>query len=395
MRMKMNLQDAANQARRLVREVGDKARDFLASDSETTEPTAGVLWDRVSRRVEKALTIYDKMESPSTRDSTWIPFVESKESCQKELDEILDALLEVLETCGAAGYRKSIRGLQVDIAKSKTRVGEYREQILGAPPDASLNFVNGLWTGSREGLEDQIADEIDHIAEREAQIESLKEAFRKHLKEIDIRVSPEVADSFLLPVEDGIVSIAAVIANIGHLTEQLQRLVDQSGESPTHTKRYYGVYVLLVLAVDRIERHFVIDVDEVFIPKLRGFEEEANQNIANAQVLISSGGSKDLLLANISAGESTIEACRFFADTLRSQGRAIGDRNRATQQTLADAVHTYKTVRLSLDVAGMIGQCEAAFQALRELKLPQLRTFQNLQLKGELERLAARIVEKE
>jgi hypothetical protein len=137
------------------------------------------------------------------------------------------------------------------------------------------------------------------------------------------------------------------------------------------------------------------DVDEVFIPKLRGFEEEASQNIANAQVLISSGGAKELLLANISAGESTIEACRFFADTLRSQGRAIADRNRETQRTLADAAHTYKTVRLSLDVAGMIGQCQAAFQALRELKLPQLRTFQNLQLKGELERLAARIVDKE
>ena len=77
--------------------------------------------------------------------------------------------------------------------------------------------MNGLWTGSREGFEDRIADENDRIAEREAQIESLKDAFRKHLQEIDIHVSPEIADSFLLPVEDGVVSIAAVITNIGRL----------------------------------------------------------------------------------------------------------------------------------------------------------------------------------
>ena len=214
----MNVQDAARKTRRLIREVGDKARDFLASDSETTEPTAGELWDKVSPRVEKALTIYGKMESPATRDSTWIPFVDTKENCQKELDEILDALLEVLETCGAAGYRKRIRGLQADIAKSKRDVGDYRERILGAPSDASLNYVNGLWTGSRENFADRIADEIDRMAEREAQIESLKDAFRKHLREIDIHVSPEIADSFLLPVEDGVVSIAAVITNIGRLT---------------------------------------------------------------------------------------------------------------------------------------------------------------------------------
>ena len=88
--MKMNVQDGANQVRRLIKEIGDKARDYLADSSETTGPTAGELWDRVSPRVEKALTIYGKMESPSTRDSTWIPFVDSKENCQKELDEILD-----------------------------------------------------------------------------------------------------------------------------------------------------------------------------------------------------------------------------------------------------------------------------------------------------------------
>ncbi len=89
--------------------------------------------------------------------------------------------------------------------------------------------------------------------------------------------------------------------------------------------------------------------------------------------------------------KGTVKACRVFADTLQSQGSAIANRNRETQRTLADAVNTYKTVRLSLDVAGLIGQCQAAFQALRELRLPQLRTFQNLQLKGELERLAERV----
>ncbi len=72
---------------------------------------------------------------------------------------------------------------------------------------------------------DQIADENDRVAEREGQIESLKIAFRKHLQEIAIDVSPEVADSFLLPVQDDVVSIAAVIRNIGLLTAQLQSLV--------------------------------------------------------------------------------------------------------------------------------------------------------------------------
>jgi hypothetical protein len=384
----MNVQDTVYRASRWI---GDKTRIVFTEGSEITEPTAGELWDKVSPRVDNALTIYGKMESAP--DSTWNPFADSKKSLKKELDEILDALLEVLEMCGAAGYRKRIRNLQADIATSKSRIGECREQMLSAPTEASLNPIEGLWTGSREGLEDQIADEKDRIAEREGQIESLKAAFRKHLQDLGVDVSPKTTDSFLLEVEDGIVSIAAVIANIGRITEQLQRLVDESGESPSQTKRYYGVYVLLVLAVDRIEKHFVSDIDNVFIPKFRWSEEKARQNIAVLQKLMSGGRSKELLLGNISASETTINACRVFSDTLRDQGRRIADRNIETERTLAEAAITYKTVLLSLDVGELIGQCQAAFRALRELKLPSLRTFQNAQLNDEMRQLSERVVE--
>lgn len=390
--MKINIPDALNKTRRWI---GNETRKYLTDTSEINEPTAGALWSKISPDLEKALTIYDMKESPSTPDSTWIPLRESKASCQRDLDKILDKLLEVLEMCGAVGYRERIRSLQADITTSNGRIGLCRERMPSAPSEASLNPVEGLWTGSREGLMDQIADENDRIAEREGQIGSLKTAFHEHLQALGVDLSPEEADSFLLRPQDGVVSIAAVITNIGRLTEQLQRLVDQSGENPSHTKKYYGVYVLLVLAVDRIQKHFVNEVDENFIPKLGRYEEEAGENIARAQALISSGGSKELLLGNISAGMRTIEACRIFADTLRDQKRTIADRNRETQRTLAEAANTYKTVRLSLDVAELIGQCQAAFRALRELRLPPLRTFQNVQLNDEMQRLAERIVEKE
>jgi hypothetical protein len=61
----------------------------------------------------------------------------------------------------------------------------------------------------------------------------------------------------------------------------------------------------------------------------------------------------------------------------------------------AAAVNSYRTVRFSNDVADLIGRCHAAFLALRELRLPPLRTFQNVRLKEELQRLAERMVDKE
>jgi hypothetical protein len=391
----MNVRDAVDQAGRLIEGVHRQTRNLLGRNSDTEEPTAGELWTKASSALEKALDIYDRKESPNTPESSWIPGRTTKSSCQEDLDSILDTVLAVLGICGAAGYRQRIRDLQADNAVSQTRIVRYRERALSAPAEQSQNFAQGLVGQSKEALRDSIADETDRIAERNRQIENLKAGFREHLKHIGISVPPETADPFLLPVEDDIVSMAAVISNIGGITEQLQHLVDESKEAPTETKRYYGMYVLLVFAVDRIQTQFVNEVDGRFLSKISQYQFEAAQHIADAQGQISRGGPREQLTANIAANQRNIEACRLMAETLKSHRRSVLDENQRVRVLEAAAVNTYKTVRLSFNVGELIGYCAAAFRALRELRLPQLRPFQNVRLSEELQKLAERVVSEE
>lgn len=124
-------------------------------------------------------------------------------------------------------------------------------------------------------------------------------------------------------------------------------------------------------------------------------------DIATSQVRIaryretSHGGPREQLTANIAANRRNIDACRLMAETLKSHRRCVLEENRKVQVLGAAAVNSYRTVCLSLNVAELIGYCEAAFRALRELRLPPLRTFQNAQLNDELQKLAARMVGKE
>ena len=48
-----------------------------------------------------------------------------------------------------------------------------------------------------------------------------------------------------------------------------------------------------------------------------------------------------------------------------------------TRHMLAVAANTYNTVRLSLNIAELMSDCQAAFRALRNLQVPRLRPFQN------------------
>lgn len=391
----MNVQSGVDQAGRLIEDAHRQALAYFAKNSSIEEPGVGDLWERTASDLEKALAIYDKKESPDTPSSTWIPFRTSKEICQKDLDTILDAVLAILGTCGAAGYRTRIRTLQADIATAQARIGDYREKMLSAPVEKSQNFVEGLIVSSKEALKDQISDESDRIAERTQQIEALKVGFREHLKHIDISVSEDTADSFLLPVEDNIIAMAAVISNIGRLTELLQHLVDENKEAPSETKRYYGMYVLLVFAVDRIQTHFAIEIDQKFIPRLDGYVSEARQHIEDANSQISRNGPHEQLRANIAANRKSIDACQLMAETLKSHRLSVLNENRAVRILAAAAVNSYRTVCLSFNVAELIGYCESAFRALRELRLPPLRTFQSVQLNDEMQKLAERMVEKD
>lgn len=359
------------------------------------EPSTAEIWNQVNPLLDRGLTIYEKQESASTPEFTLNPLRDSKTSCRKDLEQILDKLLEVLGLCGATEFRDRIRLLQTNNASSRVRIRDFRQQLLSAPPEKSLNAIEGIWTPSSEGLQEQIDLEADSIANREQQIENSKLGFREHLRELDMDLPPQTADSFLLPIEDDIVLMAAVISNIKHLTVELERLLAERREELSDAIRYYGVYLLLVLALDRLEKQFVKKVDEEFLLRLKYLTGEARQIIADARDQISKGGPEGILLANIETNNRTISGCQLFEKLLESQGRTIRERNAETQRVFGAAVNTYRTVRIATDVRKIIGECQIAFKALRELSLPPLRTFENVQLNDELQRLAERLAIKE
>ena len=375
-------------------QAGKSAVELAAGPSVKQDTTAIRLWHETNSQLEKALEYYDKLDSDSLPDKAWLRA--SRASYQEQIDQILDAVIRVLEISGAADCRKVIRTLHQAVRESHQRIADYREQRLSALPEGSLSKLDRIWKPSRESLGKSIVDEERKIAEIRRQIDQLKERFRIELQHIGVEVFDDDIEFLLMPVtQDDFVSMAAVISNIASLTNQLERLTEESKELPAQTRRYYGMYLLLVYAIDRIQARFIQEVDHVKLPKLHAFEEEARQNITEAKNQIAGGGPKEQLRADVDASNTTIEACHCLAGALRDQKNAIARENEQTRRMLAAAIITYKTVRLSLNVAELMSDCEKAFHALRQLRLPRLRTFQNLQLKTEIQRLTERMLDRE
>jgi len=149
--------------------------------------------------------------------------------------------------------------------------------------------------------------------------------------------------------------------------------------------------VVLIRIMDRLQREFVATVREEMIPRLRQYREEARDLIAQAQRNMRQGGNKAIGEQNIASNQLTIEATGFYVDYLNDQAAAVEARNRRLQPDLLDAVNTYDTVLLSSQVAELLQQGSRNFAALLELEVPELRGFENAELRAEFERLTRRM----
>jgi hypothetical protein len=375
--------------------------DFLTQNSGQLSAAAIDLWGKARPQLEKCVREYDRLDSypqPAvprfTRLTTW--FGQSRSGFQHGRDDIVDAVLRVVKGSGAGEYREQIKELQQAAKDAHERIAECRTQLVSARPQASVFSSQSAGAESVEELKESIAAEERTIDDLRRQITDLRECFRCALQQIGIEVFEDEIDYLLMPVtQDDFVSMSAVVANLATLTSHLERLTEETRGLPAHTRRYYGMYLLLVYSVDRVQTRFMEEIDDVHVPKLRAFELEARQNITDARHQISGGGPKEQLKANVEAAKLTIEACRSLANMLRDQRNSIAGENRHTKLMLNAALNTYKTIRLSMDVAGLMSDCREAFGALRQLQVPRLRTLQNVQLKAELQRLTERMREEE
>ncbi|MCC9602462.1 hypothetical protein LOC67_18075 [Stieleria sp. JC731] len=353
----------------------------------------GKLLENVFPTLEEARTLVD--QHADLPDSSSIPFRTDKQSNSAAINELLDEAIEALCISQVSDYRQQIRDATNAIANSQEKIADYRRQRLSASyakDQSQIDKVNPFEL-SKEAIDEQIKSEQDSIENQRERLAELKATFAKELTKIGVDVDEEGVESLLSSVSgDDIVSMAVVFDNIKQLTSQLQELTEESGEALETSKRYYGMYVVLVHVMDRIQKTFIRDINTDYIPKLDGFAEQATKNIQQAQTLIkANGGDVDTLKGNIESNELTRRTAKLYIEFLKQNAQQIANENKRAQKNLATAMNTYDTVKLSSDVAKLMSTGRRDFEVLMKLKVPSLREFNNDAIRKEFQRMTSEL----
>lgn len=324
--------------------------------------------------------------------SRW--FGEDQQSNQASIDRLLDQAIEALELSGLTDTRGKLRAQRQRMEELRRLNAGDREARLSASSEAELSQIGKVLELSREDLDLRIAEREAEIAAAEEVCVGLERDFMEGLRQMGLAVEPAAARALLGTVSgEDFVEMCVAFDNVRLLTEQLEKLTRESGESLELARRYYGSYLVLIRILDRVQDDFVRRVRQEQLPKLGALAERARRNIREAGEALRSGGDRGLLEQNMRSNRLTEEACQNYARYLGEQAAAVEAQNKAVELRLRDALNTYKTVELSSQVTELLREGERNFKALLRLQVPPLQGFENAELEREFRRLTERLAE--
>lgn len=304
------------------------------------------------------------------------------------IDALLDRAVEALELSSLDDVRRELRALEERRRTLAARIVRDREARVSAPRSDDITAIEDALTTTVEEYDRRIADDSAALEAIDAEAEELVERFVDELRAVGVEIDREAAEGLLAAVSgDEFIKLCAVFDNVRLVTEQLQELTEQSGESLETAKRYYGVYVVLIRIMDRLQVEFVAQVRDESIPRLRELADRARENIVQAERNLRRDGDPAIGAANIEANRLTIRATELYVEYLTAQANDIERQNARLQPRLRDAINTYDTVRVASQVASILRESSRDLDALLNLEVPKLRGFENAELQAEFVRL--------
>lgn len=336
-------------------------------------------FEKAHQELDAALETFDDVENRPKNDD--LPFYDyfssTKESQKIKVETYLDAAGEALGISSISDRRLKIATLRDTIAERRNSISVFSRRKISAPKST----YNPLLT-TKASYDSKITSAKEDIKLAEQEIVKEKEKLVKDLQRIGMNLDPESIDNLLDSITgDEFVRVSIIFDNAKKFAAELERLTNESGEDLETAKKYYGVYLMLLKTVSRLQNQFIENVDNDYYPKLDKFASKAQKNIQEAKKALRLGGDESVLNNNIESNQMTYEAAMFYKQGLAEQKHQMMLANLETKKSILTATNTYKTVALSKDVAELMAVSRRAFNSIVGLKVPDLRPFKNAKLR--------------
>jgi hypothetical protein len=374
----------------LIMAVGGIDATEADKSSVSTAPTpekdslAARLWDQITPTLDKLLATAEETEK--LPDSAW--WGKDKQDNANKLNELLNEAVTILSTSNTDEIRQQIKVYEQQIRAAKNTIDQYRQAQVSAP-------FQSTWKTTVADYEVKIKQLHERIDQWEKLILQRKADFAQELSKTGLFLTQAQLDSLLSSVVgDNLIQSSTVYENAKQITQQLMTLTVNSGEDVEISKRYYGLYTVLLKTLLHLQQTFISQIDDKYLPHLEKIVLTVQILSADSHRLLNSETDENRrrhLQANLDAQDLTLKAALLYKQHLtgyRSKIAAVRDK---TAIDLQIAENTYKTVKVSGELLNLLRTSQKSFNLLLNLQTPELLIFENLQMKQEFAQLSEKL----
>ena len=343
------------------------------------------VWESLTPKLEQVLNLEENHDELSEH-SLW---GNDKASNRRDINEILNETINILALPSGIDYRQRIHDIEKSIREQQNQIADYRQSRISAPKEA-------MWRRTAADYEELIRESEERISGLRQRTLVVKQEFATELRELGLFISDEQLDFLLSTViGDDLVAMSLAFDNVKAVTEQLEQLLVESGEDLLTAKRYYGMYTVLLTALEQMHADLLFTIER-YLKQLDSIVEKTRTLMAQSRALKNKDARhQQTLKANIEAQKLTLRTAKIYRSYLLEQAYDVTSSRKQLTHDLAVARNTYETVKVSGELIAMVRSGQQMLDILFSRDMPTMFTFQNLEMQREFEKLTIQLRESE
>ena len=363
---------------------------------DTPEPPKEVLpesiasdWGTLTETLTDTLTLRDKQET--LPGWTWVPFAEDKASYAEKINALLDKALGILSKGDANKTRQTATELKEKAAKMRVELDGLRNKKITAPEKSYNPFKL-----TKTKADERIAELEERIADAEDKLAAINGELADALREIGLELDASQAEVLLNSVTgDDLLQNAVVFSNVKGVVMKLEELAQNDTNTLDITRRYTGMYLVLNDLLIATQEELIRKIDGEYKPQINDITREAEtlrkdamtKSVQNAYT----PQQRAAFARNAESNARTVQVARLYTELLNSQRAGTMESLKSLRLNRDLAENTYRTVRSSGELRGLIHSGLSAFDAVSALEMPELKVFESGAMREEFDEINRRL----
>lgn len=359
--------------------------------------------DREAKRLFQAISVllsqtatqrHAANKLPSESDFLVSPlWAETKESRMKDIQELLNAALDVVTDVPLVNLQKKISAANKRIQQLENQITALRERRLSAPQDSLLP---GILSDTVSSIDEEITDLKKRITENRQEIAKTKLDIQSALFASGIEVTSDQLELLLGSVLGGdLIKMVAAFDASRKIDERLAQLMAESDGEIKTSRRYFAMHAALFAMLVHAQNHVIEKIDQVYMKRMGAILKEIRRTRAETRKLLRGKNRDDqvrVLNANLKAQAFSERVAIFYRDYLKTQRAQLVRARAKSKRDLKIADNTYSTVEASFQLRALIDDAKSSFKALQMLEAPGFdQVFKNKELREEFENITEKL----